>query len=322
MYDNLSKHLNLYYWDELPNLYYPDGLPYYNRVSGVNCLKSFSPFLFYFYIPMVPTNGMWSGVKEAPINFGVYDKISKKEIQNPINIGYVYIKNAIWKSELIKSGKTIRGNFCFFDLQIYSKDRRNFKDVTLQTNVQDLSFYVLIINYYISTYKDLGSILIDKLIEIKHIGDYDKLRGTAVYLVDNTSYADFVKYLYSAECITHTNCSYSFRKGEYRHSDYTTLIFRTQIIAFHNILASMLKGESSIENSTWSFTYRTEESVDYSGGISVGHEEEGEWNVTGDTYVKEDIIKGIINKTYRFFPEKNAIICQMIDLEMTNKWKI
>ena len=81
-----------------------------------------------------------------------------------------------------------------------------------------------------------------------------------------------------------------------------------------------MKGKSSKEDSTWLFTYKTEESVDYSGGISVGHEEEGEWNVMGDTHLKDDIIKEIINKTYSSFPEKKTIICQMIDLEMTANW--
>ena len=320
VYSNLSKFLNLYYLDEQLNLYYPDGSPYFNRVNGVNCLKAIKPFVFYFCIPMVPTNGMWSGVKETPINFGFFDNIKKKKICCSIGIGYVYIKSATWKSEITKGGKTIRGNFCFFELRVFSKDRASFKDFIIQTNVQDLSFYVLIINHYISTYKELDSMSIDKLIDIRHIGGYDKLRGTAVYMVDNTTFADFVKYLYSAECITHTSCSYSFRKGEYRHSVYTSLLFRTQIVAFHNILACVLKGKSSKEDSTWLFTYKTEESVDYSGGISVGHEEEGEWNVMGDTHLKDDIIKEIINKTYSSFPEKKTIICQMIDLEMTANW--
>ena len=160
MYDNLSERLNLYLWDSQLNMYYSDGSPYYNRTSGVNCLESSEPFIFYFYVPMVPTNGIWSGVKEAPIDYGVFDKTSKRNIQCPIHIGLVNIKSATWKYELINGTKIIRGNFCFFDLRVFSKDRSSFKDLTIQATVDELSFYILIINHYISTYKDLDLSLI------------------------------------------------------------------------------------------------------------------------------------------------------------------
>ena len=221
---------------------------------------------------------------------------------------------------MIKDGIVTHGNFCYFKLRIFSKDRKRFEDIILQTHIRELSNYIEILNHYISSYKDLDSISFVKLKEFINSHDYDRLRGTAVYLVDNILYGDFVKYLYSAKCTTHTSCPYSTRKGEYRHADYTTLVFKTNILAFHIILANILKGKSSKEDNCWSLEFKTDESVDYSGGISVGPEEEGAWDNSDDTYVKEDIIKDIINKTYNSFPDKITTICQMIDNDIISKW--
>lgn len=106
-----------------------DGSRYYDkhRKTDVNNLEIQDTFLYFFYLPMVPTNGMWSGVKEAPINYGIFDTITKKEVTCPISIGYVYIASAIWKSEMIKDGIVTHGNFCYFKLRIFSKDRKDLK---------------------------------------------------------------------------------------------------------------------------------------------------------------------------------------------------
>lgn len=253
------------------------------------------------------------GEKSGYAEIGVIDKETLSLYPCKVKLGHVYVKSAEAKPESLNNYRS-ENRVYYFTSYLYNKDFSAKKEFSYTGTVHEFAGCCQILNYYIANGFNIDTCQIDKLENrFRHSVSHWGIEAyTMLDVSDNLKYTDFIDFISSAENRAFTECEYSCRRGEYAHDYWETLTFRTDNLAFAEIIERVLHRTKKVVDNHYCIEYEFKEDTDYNGGLSVMIEKEGKEEVTPKGVFKKQTINKIINESCRDFPSELYIICKLI----------
>jgi hypothetical protein len=251
--------------------------------------------------------------KSGYAEIGIIDKESLTLYPCKVKIGYIYLKDAVAVAESLERSRS-ENTLYSFSFYLYDREFKFRKELTYTGTVHEFAGCCQVLNYYVNSNFDIKTCQIGKLENrFRHsVSQWGIEAYTMLDISENLHFTDFISFINSAENKAYSKCEYSFRRGEYAHDYWEILTFRTENLAFAEIVEEVLHRHKKLSNNSYFIDYEFKDSTDYNGGLSVMIEKEGTEEVKPKGQFKKETIIKIVNGSCRTFPSELYMICKLI----------